>query len=118
CLRIDLAVERGAWKIPIGKLLEDGLADRTGRTVLARAVHRNEQANAVVDEQIQIGVKPRRVAGMRNDAMAVAVLLVEAEDHAMDARQHGERRGVHLLGNLRLQNASFAESSILQMRDH
>ena len=45
----------------------------------------DEQADAVVGQQVQVGVEPLGVAAVAERAVAVAVLLVEAQQHAVHA---------------------------------
>ena len=53
---------------------------------LAGAVDRDEQADAVVDEEVEVGVEGLGVAAVPDDLVAVAVLVIEAEGHAVEGR--------------------------------
>ena len=76
-----------------------------GRPVLARAVEGEEDPDVVVQQQVKVGVEDVGVAGVADDDVAVAVLMIEAERHA------GERRGVLGLGRVHL-----PRGGVLRMR--
>ncbi len=63
-------------------------------------------------------MKPLRVAAVRNNSVAVVVVLVEPEQHAVDPRQNRERRFVHVLRGLGLENLLRVITPVLQVGDH
>ena len=68
----------------------------------------HKKAEILVGHQVQIGVELPRVAGMADDAMAVAGFFIEAQADAVDARVHAELTRVHELGCFGTKDASFA----------
>ncbi len=90
----------------------------THRAFVSLAVERHEQPDVIIEEQVQVAVHPLRVAAVTDDAVAVVVLLVETQQHAIQRRHHGGRAGVHLLGGLGFQDSFAVEFAVLQMRDH
>src|SRR3546814_17860569 len=71
-LRVDARRGHGfAGQVAVGEFVEQRAADRARRALLARAVHRHEQADVGVGEQPQIGMEPFRIAPMRDSAMTV-----------------------------------------------
>ena len=48
---------------------------------LPEAVHGNEQADTVVRKDVEVGMEDRRVAGVSDDLVPVAVLVIKAEGH-------------------------------------
>ena len=117
-LRIDAAIDGRTREVTIGESLEQRAAHVMRGALLAAAVHGHEQADVLIEIQMQIAVEPLRIAAVTDDATTVTRLLIEAEQHAIQSRQHVERSGVHLLCGRRLKNLAVAEPALLKMRDH
>jgi hypothetical protein len=88
------------------------------QALFAGAVHRDEDADAVVGQQVQIGVEGDRVTAVPDDLMAVAVLVIEAQRHAVQRRHILLLRGMHLTGGGLLEDAHVAVLAVVQVRDH
>ena len=69
--------------------------------VLPDAVHRDVQADILVEEQVQVGMEEDGVAAMPDDVQAVAVLVIEAERHRRQRRKWLVGRRMHQLRGLR-----------------
>src|SRR3546814_1643619 len=68
-LGIDLRRLFGRTRqVAIGEFMEERAAHRARRTVLARAVHRDEDAGVGIGEQPEVGVEPDGIAAMRERA--------------------------------------------------
>ena len=53
--------------------------------ILSDAVHRNIEADILVEEQVQVRMEEHRVASVTDDIQAVTVLMVEAQRHRRQA---------------------------------
>ena len=73
------ALWRREGKIAVEQGAEHGRADFSCRAFLSQTVERHENAGVRIGDQMQIAVEGGGVAGMADDAMAVAVLVIEAE---------------------------------------
>ena len=107
-----------AGEIAVREFIEQRLTDRTRRAFAAEAVEGHEDADVVVRVQMQVAVHVLRVTAVADDAVAVVVLLVEPQHHAVQRRNHVGRRFVHHLGRLGLEDAIALVLAVLQMRDH
>src|SRR5882757_10720359 len=109
-MRRDYVLRRSAagpraGEVTVSEVVKHCLAQMPYRAFLPLAVERHEQADVIIGEQVQVAVHPLRVTAMTDYAMAVVVLLVESQQHAVEWRHHRRRAGVHLLCRLGLQNS-------------
>src|SRR3546814_6895762 len=82
-LGIDLRRLFGRTRqVAIGEFVEERAAHRARRAVLARAVHRDEDAGVGIREQPEVGVEPDGVAAMRDRALTVDPL--RSEEHTSE----------------------------------
>src|SRR3546814_7086127 len=98
-LGIDLRRLFGRTRqVAIGEFMEARAAHRARRTVLARAVHRDEDADVGIGEQPEVGVEPDGIAAMRARALTGDPLFVEAERYAVERADAGslEIGGAHV----------------------
>ena len=107
--RREIAVEEG---------VEDRRPDHLGAALVAGAVERHEDADVRVQQQVQVAVEVVRVAGVADDALAVAVFMVEAQGVAVQARRIGALLGVHQGGRGRRQDLAALVAAALQLGDH
>src|SRR3546814_8773038 len=89
-LGIDLRRLFGRTRqVAIGEFMEERAAPRARRAVLARAVHRDEDAGVGIGEQPEVGVEPDGIAAMRDRALTIEPLFVEAERHSVERTAAG-----------------------------
>ncbi len=101
-------------EIAVGEILEQLLAKRMHRGILAGAVHRHEQPDILVEEQVKVGVHEDRVAAVTDDVQAVAILVVEAERHARKRRISIPLPPVHQLRRGRIEE----RAAVGELGDH
>jgi hypothetical protein len=112
-----LGLAARGWEVAVHEAAQD-LAAQQARRVASAAHQRDEDSDPLVEQQVQVAMEGAGVAGMADDALAVAVLLVEAESHAVERRHGPESRRVHPPHGLRPQDRRLAVMSVRQMGDH
>src|SRR5678815_3604244 len=68
-------------EIAVGEILEQLFTQSVPRRAFSNAVHRDEEPDILVEEQVKIGVEEDRVAAMAHDVQPVSVLVIEAKRH-------------------------------------
>src|SRR3546814_15416155 len=79
-LRVDARRGHGfAGPVAVGEFVEQRAADRARRALLARAVHRHEQAAVGVGEPPPLGMEHFRLPALRDRAITLAPFFVATD---------------------------------------